>query len=271
MIKLAGKIEKAFSLTELLAAMLISTLVLTAALGLYGRIRKSADNLHQRIDRIQLPREILQRIAEDIDNITGPVSSPQNDIALSINNKLDNFYQTSQLVIERQYYNPKNQKQTFDKIIWQTNYNYDANGLVLYRSHQGLTVEDKLFDENKDDWQKELFIPVTDGLTYFKIEAFKDKDFVDKWSGSAMPKAIRVSLSFTPPYQDIDGKYEVDDLDKEVRTIAVNRARNISFKFVAPDYDELFAEPEEPNEVSDFNEFTESEPDINDFLDFLEN
>jgi hypothetical protein len=249
-------------------------MVLSAAIAVYSRAKRSAISLNAKIDRDQLPMQLLQRIAEDIDSIIGPVENPQKDISVSIKNKLDEGYQSSQLIITRKYYNEKNQKDIFDQIVWQTNFDYDANSLILYRSHSGLTVEDKLFDENRKDWNKELYIPVTKGLTLFRIEAFKKKDFVDTWTEDNLPKAIRVTLSFTQPFRDIEGKLEVDDYDKQVRTIALNRGRNYSFKFVPPDYSELFPEPNdinEPNIPDDSNAVPGFErPDTNTGLDELE-
>lgn len=254
-----------FSLIELLAVLAISTLLIISAIGVFSRMQRSVKELNAAIETQQLPGEILQRIAEDLDRIIAPVSGRAGDTKISITNKLDELFQTAQMKITRTYYDNKDQKQVFDEIIWQGNYDFDANGLVLYRSHSGLTVEDKLLDEEKTESNRELFIPVAAGLTYFKIEALTGGDFVDRWAIDSLPKTVRISLSFASPYRDIDGKLDVMEDEMTTRTIAVDRTKKIKFQFIPFDINEfgtgLF--DSNTNGLPDFN-------DLDDFGDFNE-
>ncbi len=242
-----------FSLTELLAAMVIGAMVMITSIGVYSRMRRSADEINRRIDTQQLPNEILQRIAEDLDRIVAPTSGKDADTKISITNKNDELYQSAQMKITKTYYDNKNSKQIFNEIVWQSNYDFDANGLILYRSHRGLTVEDKLLGEEKSKTNSELFIPVAAGLTYFKIEAHKGSGYADAWTADPLPKAVRITLSFAAPYKDINGNYSILESEMITRTVAIDRTRQIKFKFVPPDLNQL-----------DINSFDVNSFDIND-------
>jgi prepilin-type N-terminal cleavage/methylation domain-containing protein len=58
-----------FSLAEVLAAMVIAALVMVAVLGIYSRAESVAATIKRKFDSSRLPTEILQRIAEDLDQI----------------------------------------------------------------------------------------------------------------------------------------------------------------------------------------------------------
>ena len=248
-----------FSLTELLAAMVIGAMVMITSIGVYSRMRRSADEVNRRIDTQQLPNEILQRIAEDLDRIVAPISGKDADTKISITNKNVELYQSSQMKITKTYYDNKNSKQIFNEIVWQSNYDFDANGLILYRSHRGLTVEDKLLGEEKSKSNSELFIPVAAGLTYFKIEAHKGSDYVESWAEEPLPKAVRITLSFAAPYKDINGNYYVLESEVITRTVAIDRTRRIKFQFIPPDLNQL-----------DFNSFDINDSNLYDYNDVNE-
>jgi len=258
---------RGFSLTELLAVLVITSLVLISAISVYSQMQRSARELGETIDRRLLPDEILQQIAEDLDKIVAPLSGQAADIQISINNKPDDIYQSAQMKITRTYYDNKNQKQTFEQIIWQSNYDWDVNGLILYRSHSGLTVEDKLLGEEKSKSNRELFIPVAAGLTCFKIEPFAGGSFINAWTTQSLPRAARVSLSFAAPYEDIDGQYIVPENQMITRTVAIDRTRQIKFEFIPPDLNELGVaqpdsntiEPLDANEANEPNLFEDTE------------
>jgi prepilin-type N-terminal cleavage/methylation domain-containing protein len=248
-----------FSLVELLAVLVISTLLIISAIGVYGRMQRSAGELNATIETQELPSEILQSIAEDLDRIIAPVAGQAADTKISIRNKLDEFYQSAQIKITRTYYDDKNQKQLYDEIVWQSNYDFDSQGLILYRSHSGLTVEDKLLGEEKSKTNRELFIPVAAGLTYFKIEALTGGKFLDAWTADTLPRAVKISLSFVPPYKDIDGKLAVLENEMITRTVAIDRTRQIKFQFIPPNLDELEKNLFDSNafEPFDFNDFND--------------
>ncbi len=240
--------DNGFSLTELLAAMVISTLVLVASLGVFGQMRRSTTRINQRIDENQLPNEILQRIAEDLDKVKTPVLSNVADTKITIRNKLDNLFQSAQLKIVRTVYNNKNTAQTFEEIIWQSNYDFDTDSLILYRSHKGLTIEDRILGQEKEQWKRELFIPVASGLTLFKIDVPKEDDeFVESWDSDKLPVGVRISLSFVQPFEAVDGKFDVLEDEMVVRMVTIDRSRNIKFEYDAPDFNELEVEEFYPN------------------------
>ena len=229
------KTGSGFSLAEILAALTIGAMVLVAVLSISSRVEESSSSINYRLDVRQLPYEVLQRIAEDIDKIVAPTSDNQSaDTRITVKNKIDNLYRSAQLIISRTYYDNNNKKQTFEEITWQTNYDFDANSLILYRSRRGIAAEDKLLDEEKEDWEKELYVPICDGITLFKVQVPRGGSFVDSWDSDSLPPGVVVEISFSEPLKQIDGSLDVPEEEKTTRTITINRTREIKFKFIPP-------------------------------------
>jgi len=225
-----------FSLAEVLAALTIGAMVLVAVLGIYSRAESSAAAITRKLDSSRLPREVLQRITEDLDEVFAAGS----DTKITIENKLDHLYPTARLTILKTIYDSKNKKQTFERIVWQGSYDYDndTDSLVLYRSHSGIGVEDKLLDESKESWERELFAPVCTGVTFFKIQVPQGETFQDKWTSTALPHGIVVTISFAEPFKTLTGTLDVPDTEKITRTIAIDRTRKIKFIFVKKEDEE---------------------------------
>jgi len=218
-----------FSLAEMLAVLTISSMILVAVLSIYSRAENAAAGVTRRLDSTSLPAEVLQRIAEDLDRVAGTGSGAK----ITIENKITNGLQTARLVISTTFYDKQNKEQTFEQIVWQGNYDYETNkGLILYRSHSGITAEDKLFDDQKENWEKELFVPICTGITFFKIEARQDDSLVTGWTSPSLPYGIVVTMSSAEPFKKLDGTLDVPETEKVSRTIAVNKSRKIRFEIV---------------------------------------
>jgi hypothetical protein len=202
---------------------------MVAVLGIYNRAESSAATIRRKFESSRLPTDILQRIAEDLDQIMATDSYT----TISIKNKFEKGFPTAQLTITRAIIG-KNKPMIVESIIWQTNYDYESDSLVLYRqrtSEIGL-LEDKLLDEERENWEQELFVPICEGITYFKIQAVKDGEPLDRFIGR-IPLGIQVTISFAEPFQTISNTFDVFEEDKLTRTIAVDRTRRIRFK-IAP-------------------------------------
>ena len=226
-----------FSLAEVLAALTIAAMVLVAVLGIYSRAESSTAAITRKLDNSRLPCEVLQRIAEDLDGII----AADKDMKIIIRNKFDNLYPTARLEIVKTIYDKKNEPRTFEKIIWQSSYDYDsdAGGLALYRSHSGIALEDKLLDEQRERWEQDYpFVPICTGVTFFKIQVPKGEDFRDSWTSGSLPKAIVVTISFAKPFKALAGTLDVPDSEKITRTIAIDRTRKIRFVIVKIEYDD---------------------------------
>jgi hypothetical protein len=227
-LKIAG-FRRGLSLGEMLMALVIGAMVLSAVLTLYSRADRSAAAILNRIDGSRVASEVLQRIAEDLDRAI----SAGSDATITIDNKFDNGLAKAQLVIRRAIYDSQNNEQTFEEIIWQAAYDYDstAPGLVLYRSYQGIGMEDRLLDEQREDWEKIYpFVPVCRGVTFFKIEVPRGDTTMEKWTGPLLPPGIKITISFAEPFQTVTGTLDVSDEYKVSRTIAVDRTRKIAFE-----------------------------------------
>ncbi|MFC1792852.1 PilW family protein [Planctomycetota bacterium] len=219
------------SLAEVLAALTIGTMVIVAVLGIYHRAENSASAVTRRLDSSRLPGEVLQRIAEDLDNII----SSSSDATITIENKFENvasimLVPAAKLAITRTIKDSRDREQIFQEIIWQSSYDFDSgiNSLILYRSAGGLNMEDKVLEKNKDDFEREAFVPICSGLTYFKVSAIAGQNLVERWNG-APPRGIVVTISFAEPYKTADGTFDVLDEEKITRTIAIDRTRKIRF------------------------------------------
>jgi prepilin-type N-terminal cleavage/methylation domain-containing protein len=219
------KYRSGFSLAEVIVALTIGAMILVTVLSIYNRAETSSLAVTRKLDSSRMPSEVLQRIAEDIDKtvMTG------TDTKVTVRNKFEGGFQTARLTIIKSIYNSKNQRQTFERIIWQANYDNDVNSLVLYRSHSGIAMEDKLLDEQKEDWERELFVPVCTGVTFFKIQVPRGEQFQDNWTSDSLPFGIVVTISFAEPFKTLDGSLDVPEDEKIARHIAVDRTRDIKF------------------------------------------
>jgi prepilin-type N-terminal cleavage/methylation domain-containing protein len=228
---------RGFSLAEVLAALLIGAMISVAVLGIYQRADRSAAAVIQRLDSSRLPNEILQRIAEDLDALVTSNSTAK----VIIENKLANVAGTklmaaARLTITDTIEDNRNRELKFKEVTWQSSYDVESpfDGLVLYRSYNGITWEDKVLDKNKEDWERELFVPICASVTFFKIEAVTGSIRAERWNGSP-PPAIAVTISFAEPYKKVDGTFDVLDEQKLTRTIALDRTRKIRFEIAAPE------------------------------------
>jgi prepilin-type N-terminal cleavage/methylation domain-containing protein len=236
------KYRDAFSLAEVLVALTIGAMVLVAVLSIYSRAETSAAAITRKLDSSRLPSEVLQRIAEDLDR----TAAPGADTKVTIENKFENGFSTARLTLLKTIYNSKNEKQTFEKIVWQTNYNNDVNGLVLYRSHSGIALEDKLLDEQKEDWERELFVPICAGVTFFRVQVPMNGIFEDNWTSDPLPPGIVVTISFAGPFKTLAGILDVPEDEKVVRHIAVNRTREVKFELLKKEDSNVGQEPNQP-------------------------
>lgn len=251
-------------MAEMLAALVIGSMILIAVLGVYNRLENSANAVIGKLDDSRLPREVLQLIAEDLDRVI----TDSKDVKITFQNKNESDgYHSAQLVISRTYDDKNSNVQDFEEIIWQTGFDYESftDGLVLYRSHSGLVLEDKLLDELREDWQRGLFVPVCSGVTFFQIQAATRTRPIDRWTSSNLPRNIIVTISFAQPVENFAGQWEVPDSEKITRTIAIDRSRKVRFEIVKKDYDVDF------NLVgtieSDANELEDITTDVNDSND----
>jgi hypothetical protein len=224
-----------FSLAEVLAALTIGAMILVAVLGIYSRAEQASASITRKLDSSRMPNEVLQRIAEDLDNII----SSGSDAKITIQNKSENLFPAARLTITKTFNDSSNRQQKFEQIIWQSSYDFESliDGLVLCRSHSGVVLEDKVLDKNKGDWEKELLVPICDGVTLFTINAVKGEEIIQRWSGS-LPPGIKVTISFAEPFKRVDGTLDVPDEEKFSRTIAIDRTRKIKFQIVETEYPE---------------------------------
>lgn len=231
--------DKGISLAEVLVALTVGSLVLVAVLGVYRRGQRTASAIVSRLDGTRLASEVLQRIAEDLDAIVAVGADAKAlSTKVTIENKFDELYQSAQLKITKTIYDGKDKPQVFEEIIWQSSYDYEgySGRLILYRSHSGIAVEDRMHDEGRAEWEGSyIFVPVCGGVSFFRIEVPTKNDFTDKWD-SAPPKGVRVTISFAEPFKSVAGTLDVTAEEKMIRNIAVDRTREMKFVFVRKEF-----------------------------------
>src|SRR5512135_1497113 len=139
------------SLGEMIVALVIGAMVLTAVLTVYTRANRAAEAVLGRVEGTALATEVLQRLSEDLDR----VQSGQPGVSIQIKNGIDNKFSRAQLVIRRTMRDSKNQEKVFEEITWRAGYDYDGSspGLVIYRGHEGIDLEDKLLDPKRESWE----------------------------------------------------------------------------------------------------------------------
>ena len=216
-----------FSLAEVITSLTIGAMVLVAVLIVYNRAERSAAAVTRKLDSTRLLSEVMQRIAEDLDGIIATGA----DTKINIENKFENGFPTARLTITKTFFDSRNQEQIFENIVWQTKYDFasEVDGLVLYRSHSGIALEDKLLDNNKSDWERELFVPICGGITFFRVKVPWGETYLEKWTSTSMPPGIEVSLSAGIPFKTVGGTLDVPEEEKTIRTIAIDRTRKIKF------------------------------------------
>lgn len=216
----------------MIVALVIGALVLTAILTVYGRANRAAEAILGRVESPATATEVLQLLAQDLDHVLG---GDQN-VSVQIKSGLDSGFARAQLVLRRTMRDSKNEEKVFEEITWRAGYDYDgsAPGLVIYRGHEGIDLEDKLLDSKRESWEGSYpLVPLCRGVTCFQLEVPKGDEFLDQWADPGLPPGVRVSISFAQPHETVRGTWEVYDEEKIVRTIAIDKTRKIKFVMAA--------------------------------------
>lgn len=237
-----------FSLVEIVAVVVIAAMVTLAVLDVYNRAQSTMASVNTRIDNQMVPNEIMQRIAEDVDRLT----LPGLETKITIANKFDGRYNLSQMTIITQFYDhsipPK--PQIFEKVVWQSAYDPIEGTVMLYRSHSGINLEDRIVGQDLAKRQRggrELFIPVKTGITFFEIVVPQGDQILRSWKSSTLPRMIRITLSLAEMQEDfITGNLVVSEDDKVSRIIAIDRTRLMTYKFKRKIFE---IEDGEPNSI----------------------
>jgi hypothetical protein len=239
-----------FTLIETLTVLAITAMIMIATMSVYSTVRRNVAAIDGSLDQGELPREILQRIAEDLDRL----ARPGFDTSVIVRNKLKNGYNISQLIIENRFFGDEtpNKAQIAERITWQSDFDPYTSTLILYRAHSGIRLEDGLIDRDQLDKQEqgiEQFVPLATGITHFELLIPSGETLVREWGQPELPKAIRVLLSFGAPVQTEEGDWIIPEQDLFVRTIAINRTRPFQYQFVKKDFDLSDLDSADPNEV----------------------
>jgi type II secretory pathway component PulJ len=239
----------------MLAGIIIGSMVLIAVLSVYNSSQRTANAVTEKLENARYPIEVLQRIAEDLDTIIAAGS----DVRIKFETKVESHgYRTAQLEIMKSIYNQQNRPQIFEHIIWRTSYDYESQtpALVLYRRHSGMFMEDTVLDKEKEDWERELFIPIASGVTYFNVETFVNNEYLSKWDNKELPFNLVLTISFAQPQGLSEGEAYIPEEELISRTVTIDRTRNVRFNIVVNI-------PEDENDIQEERITEELEEDPN--------
>ena len=215
------------TLAEILGALLVGAMVLAAVLGLYIRVVHAAETMTEQLDRSDLPAEVLQLIAEDLDKIVATGTAVQ----IRLSTKPDAGFSLTQLQILRKIQDEGNKERDIEQITWQTALDPATNRLTLYRAHEGEILEDRVLQKNMSRLRKAYpFVPICSGLSVFRMEVPQGESARDTWTETSLPPGLRLTLSFANPEETPQGIISVDEEEEVVRTIAIDRTRAIRFE-----------------------------------------
>lgn len=245
----------AFTLVETLVVVMISAMVVTATLAVYQRVRSVTVRIIDAMTQHRQQNEILQKIAEDIDRLAAPgFEATINFSNRSVRGNDNLIYQSARLILENKYYGNGTQSKTYEQIIWQTTYDTAEGTMILYRMHDGVNVEDQLLEGNAEDSTSAgLYIPVADGVTHFELCVPQGETTQTEWTSDTLPNAVRVGLSFAEQEVLEDGDEGVPPEEIVYRTVAIDRTREITYKFISVDLDLGMLnddDDDDPNSVS---------------------
>jgi prepilin-type N-terminal cleavage/methylation domain-containing protein len=232
------KRNKGFSLAEVLATIVIGSMIIVGILGIYSRAENSAEAITRRLEKTRLPREVLQKITEDLDSIAGQNQGTN----IKIETKTNEYgYQTARLEITKGYFGDNGEKQLLEKIVWQSSYDIESeqDGLVLYRSHTGAASKDALFEQWRAGWEEDFsYIPMCEGVTLFSVQAVEGENTQDEWNSTNLPNGVKITVSFTPPQETLTGEWEVPESEKASRIVSIDKTRKIKFDIFREDEDD---------------------------------
>ncbi|MCF7973402.1 MAG: type II secretion system GspH family protein [Phycisphaerae bacterium] len=223
-----------FTLTELMVAVVIAGMLLSVLLAISSQVQQSAASIEKNLNEFELIQEVLQLIAEDLDSKI----DAQAGSRLIVFNRMEDGYPTAKMVITTTMKDEKYEDKIMEEIIWQANVDIRTNRIVLYRSHSGKIQEDKLLDQRRDPGESlSPFIPVCGGLTAFRIEVRRGEDWTQQWASPQLPTGIRVIISDAPAEKSVQGEWEVPEEDLVIRTMAIDRTRELKFQVADPNTD----------------------------------
>ena len=225
--------RRAFTFLEMITVLTISSMIITSVIMICSRTKRAAASINRKLDGNALPKEILQRIAEDLDRL----AAPGFNTSVTIENKLSNNYNIARLIIENKYYNSASTPvpKTFEKVVWQSIYEPLDDALTLYRSHSGINLEDKIIDGKLQQMQEagaEIFVPICTGITYFEIFVPRGKEELKRWIQNNLPPNLVVRISLADFVENEFGEFEIPEGEIASRAIAIDRTRKIAFKAV---------------------------------------
>lgn len=239
------RLHRGISLIEMVIAVMIGSMVLVVVFVVYSHARRSVATMSESLERDEMSGRILQLIAQDMDRClvdTGDVSINLQPLRLE-------GLVSARFIMESTLYDNQKQARPYERIVWEARYDIPTQSLILYRGHSGIVSEDKLLESQRTDEERRQLVPLCDGLTHFRIMAVAGGSPRDAYAGNVLPQQFVVSLSFAEPEQE-GNEYVIPEESIVTRTIAVNRARKISYIFTEPN----LAEPNVPQESTEPNE-----------------
>lgn len=216
-------LAKGLSLVEMVSSLLITAMIVVAAISVYQRIQTTTSSILQRIQSIEGPSQVINLIADDLARLDGMAGCQ-----IQIDNKIERGLPSARLIIRRTIADDRNQEQPIEEITWQSLYDFSTGRLTLYRARQSIFPEDRLLDQHRSDVEKLYpFVPVCSGLSAFAVKAPQGPNILDRWASPILPNAVIISVSFAEPVKNARGLLEIPEEGLITRTVAIDPLRSI--------------------------------------------
>ena len=250
---------KAFSLLELLAALMIASMIIIATVAVYHRGRSAIHAINKKLNENSFTQEVLQRISDDIDEF----AADDSDVKMTLESKTEQGMNVYRLSFVSNIYDDDGKVGEYKKVVWQSKTDPQTSRISLYRARGGFALEDSVLDTQRKKFSDGLlFVPVAQELTVFSIIAINaDKEF-EKWGSDMLPGGIILKISESEAEETDDGKYEVPENLIASRTVSLNKNKMMIFKFVSVSQESQESQEETEDEEQQTEEKAEQDSDV---------
>ncbi len=215
--------QHAFTLVEVLAAVFLTSVVMTVALTLYVNISDATDAAAAKARRGRHSLAVLDRMARDLEGAYLVSKPAERDplqhpwIFLAESHEGDSAADRLQFMTRNhRSRNLLDHGSDLARVSWLLRPSPDGPGYELLRAIQpGLPEPPANEFPSADD---ESFAVVAEGLEHFGIRFLDEEDWLDDWDSSQLeqssrlPRAVEIEIAFLPESADDEGDF--DDLGR---------------------------------------------------------
>lgn len=184
------RLQKGFTLVEILIASVMITLIMSIAYTGYFSITNSTKRCNYKLYSLDQNRTLLTALARQIS------CSYESSITDADNAEKINYFNTENNAIDNHILNFVTTRAAFaethrDPGLWNLTYRLDEKKGILYIDKKNFVPESKTAGD-KRDWLK-----VADNVEYLRLEFFNGEEWTAEWNykeRGKLPAAVRIKL-----------------------------------------------------------------------------